>query len=49
MKPINIKSRHILRGISWNYFAGACRAGHRPYYFFLGFLPVARYVRGKKR
>ena len=48
MTPINLKAKRIHRGVSWNYFAGDCIAGLRSYYFFLD-VPVARFVRGKKR
>ena len=50
MKPINIKAKRIHRGGSWYTYARYCRASCR--YDFalgsLGFLPVVRFVKGKK-
>ena len=55
MKPINLKANRVMRGGSWYYYAGACRAGNRlnvaPDYRsnFLGCRLSMRFVKGKKR
>ena len=55
MKPINLKTKRSLSGGSWYGYARYCRAddwvcdapGHPNNW--LGFLPVARFVRRKKK